>query len=65
MKKRLIVTGFALFLIISGAFSASSDKNALKIEKGPFQPTEESLSKYKCSDWFRDAKLGFWAHCEP
>ena len=27
----------------------------------PFQPTMESLAKYRCPDWFRDAKLGIWA----
>jgi len=30
---------------------------------GPFQPTWESLAaNYRCPDWFRDAKLGIWAH---
>lgn len=32
---------------------------------GPFQPTEESLKQYKYPEWFRDAKLGFWAHWGP
>lgn len=37
---------------------------------GPFQPTWASLTaNYQCPDWFRDAKLGIWAHwsaqCEP
>jgi len=34
-----------------------------KIEyaEGPFKPTWESLTTYKCPEWFRDAKLGFWA----
>lgn len=25
-----------------------------------FEPTVESLKKYKCPEWFRDAKLGIW-----
>jgi len=30
---------------------------------GPFAPTWESLEKnYRCPEWFRDAKLGIWAH---
>jgi alpha-L-fucosidase len=29
---------------------------------GPFEPTWQSLSKYRCPDWFRDAKFGIWAH---
>ena len=28
------------------------------IEKGPFEPTWESLRQYECPDWFKDAKLG-------
>ncbi|MBE3069014.1 MAG: alpha-L-fucosidase [Planctomycetes bacterium] len=35
------------------------------IAPGPFQPTNESLKQYKCPDWFRDAKLGIWAHWGP
>ena len=31
----------------------------------PFQPTWESLQQYRCPEWFRDAKLGFWAHWGP
>src|SRR5271157_3360089 len=32
------------------------------IEKGPFQPTRESLKAYHVPEWFRDAKFGIWAH---
>ncbi len=32
---------------------------------GRFEPTWESLKTYRCPDWFRDAKLGFWAHWGP
>ena len=33
------------------------------IETGPFQPSWESLeSQYQCPEWFRDAKVGIWAH---
>ncbi len=35
------------------------------IESGPFEPTWESLRQYQCPDWFRDAKLGIWAHWGP
>jgi alpha-L-fucosidase len=37
----------------------------LVIAKGPFAPTDESLAQYRYPDWFRDAKLGFWAHWGP
>jgi alpha-L-fucosidase len=33
------------------------------IAPGVFEPTWESLIEhYECPEWFRDAKLGFWAH---
>ncbi|MGO9114355.1 MAG: alpha-L-fucosidase [Thermoguttaceae bacterium] len=32
---------------------------------GPFQPTWESLANYHVPDWYRDAKLGIWAHWGP
>ncbi len=36
------------------------------VAAGPFQPTWESLSAgYQTPDWFRDAKLGIWAHWGP
>ncbi|PZR32048.1 alpha-L-fucosidase [Caulobacter segnis] len=39
---------------------------ALAAPRGPFQPTWESLAAgYKVPDWFRDAKLGIWAHWGP
>jgi alpha-L-fucosidase len=38
---------------------------SLPIAAGPFQPTVESLQQYKCPEWFRDAKLGIWAHWGP
>jgi len=65
MKKRLFISGFAVLLIAFAAFFASCKKKELKIVEGPFLPTQESLSKYQCPDWFRDAKLGFWAHWGP
>lgn len=35
------------------------------IAPGRFQPTDESLQQYRCPEWFRDAKLGFWSHWGP
>ncbi|MBV8731576.1 MAG: alpha-L-fucosidase [Acidobacteriia bacterium] len=35
------------------------------IQKGPFQATRESLKAFRVPDWFRDAKLGLWAHWGP
>ena len=44
---------------------AAAPALSLPIAPGPFQPTLESLQQYKCPDWFRDAKLGIWAHWGP
>ena len=30
-----------------------------------FEATFESLRKYECPDWFRDAKFGIWSHWGP
>jgi alpha-L-fucosidase len=30
-----------------------------------FSPTWESLQRYQCPEWFRDAKFGIWAHWGP
>jgi alpha-L-fucosidase len=38
---------------------------APEMAPGPFQPTRESLKKYEYPEWFRDAKLGMWAHWGP
>jgi alpha-L-fucosidase len=38
---------------------------ACPIEKGPFEPTWESLRTFQCPDWFRDAKFGIWSHWGP
>ncbi len=36
-----------------------------EIFKGPFEGTLESLKKFDCPDWFRDAKFGIWSHWNP
>lgn len=38
---------------------------AYPVVPGPFEPTWESLSQFKCPEWFRDAKFGIWAHWGP
>lgn len=35
------------------------------IAPGPFIPTWESLQAYQAPEWFREAKLGIWAHWDP
>jgi alpha-L-fucosidase len=46
------------------SFILNGDKNR-NIARGPFQPTWESLETYQTPAWFRDAKLGMWAHWGP
>jgi alpha-L-fucosidase len=31
-----------------------------KVPQNNFEPTVESLQKYECPEWFRDAKFGIW-----
>lgn len=35
------------------------------LQSGPFEPAWESLRTYRVPDWYRDAKLGIWAHWGP
>jgi alpha-L-fucosidase len=58
---------FALLALLSVAPGQARAADPLPAERklapGPFQPTWESLTaNYKCPEWFRDAKLGIWAH---
>lgn len=44
---------------------STTNANELDIVAGPFEPTMESLRSFRCPEWFRDAKLGFWSHWGP
>lgn len=37
----------------------------LPVGYGPFKPNDSSLQQYQYPEWFRDAKLGYWAHWGP
>jgi alpha-L-fucosidase len=60
--KQLGLTGL-LAVILS--LTITAQKGKLPIAEGPYMPSDESLAKYKYPEWFRDAKLGFWAHWGP
>ena len=52
-------------LSVAGTLSHAAEPLPAKrtLAPGPFQPTWESLTaNYQCPEWFRDAKLGIWAH---
>lgn len=36
-----------------------------RVAAGPFNATVDSLRTYQTPEWFRDAKLGIWAHWGP
>jgi alpha-L-fucosidase len=61
MKKTLFA-GLACFSLI---LNASAQQLNLQVANGPFKPTDESLKSYQYPEWFRDAKLGYWAHWGP
>src|ERR1043165_7413610 len=58
-----------LLALISSLSLGRGDVQQRPIMQGPFEPTWESLQKYECPKWFRDAKFGIWAHwtaqCQP
>jgi alpha-L-fucosidase len=53
------------FLIVACTIKLSAQVDNLPINNGKFKPTDESLKQYEYPAWFRDAKLGFWAHWGP
>jgi len=59
----LAVLGTCLAAVCPAAEPAAPPDRT--IAAGPFQPSIESLKKYRCPDWFRDAKFGIWAHWGP
>jgi len=61
MKKSLFTCLFGFSLLLQ----AGAQKTNLSIADGPFKPTDESLKNYQYPEWFRDAKLGYWAHWGP
>jgi alpha-L-fucosidase len=50
--------------MLAGGLAYAQNRD-LKIAKGPFQGTRESLKAYRTPEWFRDAKFGIWAHWGP
>ena len=65
----LIIAGFPVALNYAGAVPGPASQPAefppMKIAPGPFTAELKSLEQYRYPDWFRDAKLGIWAHWGP
>jgi alpha-L-fucosidase len=59
-RDALKLAGAAMFTTAASAADAD-----IHIQPGPFQVEDQSLDKYSCPEWFRDAKFGLWAHWGP
>ena len=66
MKKHPLFKPVLLCSALIVAFTINTRaQTPLPINSGKFKPTDESLKQYQYPEWFRDAKLGFWAHWGP
>jgi alpha-L-fucosidase len=62
---RIYMKQIILLILFIALIASSATAQTSSTENGPFKPTDESLKQYKYPEWFRDAKLGFWAHWGP
>lgn len=54
------------FVALAGAASiAGVTPSGAQMKSGPFTSEMNSLTRYQAPEWFRDAKLGFWACWGP
>lgn len=71
MKRRTLLKHLSIsvpgMILAQQALSSCISNRSKNIDfaRGPFQPTWESLETYQTPAWFRDAKLGMWAHWGP
>lgn len=66
MKKHPLFKTVLLCSVLIVVFTINTQaQTPLPINSGKFKPTDESLKQYQYPEWFRDAKLGFWAHWGP
>ncbi|HPA19048.1 MAG TPA: alpha-L-fucosidase [Verrucomicrobiae bacterium] len=61
---RTMESKLAMAMLAAGAFALAALGEGGSAP-GPFKPEWESLQRYKCPEWFRDAKFGIWAHWGP
>ena len=63
----VLVTAFSSFAVAAENEPPKAGGGAVKLDiaPGPFSEKLETLQAYKCPEWFRDAKLGIWAHWGP
>jgi alpha-L-fucosidase len=65
MKRRTLIKGMAATLPSLWLSRTLANNFFEELYSGPFNPTWQSLQNYKTPEWFRDAKLGMWAHWGP
>jgi len=66
LKRRSVLSAATALVGLYGITRASG--TALfqgDVPDGPFLPFWDSLKAYRTPEWFRDAKLGIWAHWTP
>lgn len=56
--------GLYTIVVLLGMQMTANAQN-VEIESGPYKADYQSLSDWECPEWFKDAKLGFWAHWGP
>jgi alpha-L-fucosidase len=61
----VLVLGLCGHVATRALAAPPQDSDRPAIAQGPFQPSIESLRQYQYPDWFRDSKLGIWAHWGP
>ena len=61
----LIKTGGLAAVLFSAAVVYGAAAGTNDIAAGPFQPDWQSLKRYECPEWFRDAKFGIWSVWGP
>jgi len=65
LTRRSALAAIAVSTQASSSQSAFGQSSNLAAARSAFEPTFESLARYRCPDWFRDAKFGIWAHWGP
>ena len=65
MKATPFFAGFICFFSLIAAAADTPAPVASPGPAGPFAPTMQSFSNYRCPEWFQDAKFGIWSHWGP
>ena len=55
----------AALLAVSSVMAVNVSAQDVEVKSGPYAPDWNSLGKWECPEWFKDAKFGIWAHWGP